>query len=976
MDKEKLEYFLEIQNSKVEVKINYTENSDDCSYACYLEQNGVFIKKVFYQKSGVFNFTLNNGVYRFVVFAKNTDTENEDYNKIVFKTTKYIKIESYKICSISTDFVNKIIDSSENFLLEKIEIEELNKNIKHHKYLLIDTFYLIEKMLSVGHKHIEKSVLDTIEKAAYNTDYVILLNNYFSDCEKINNIVSDVLTKCNLKNVYKISTYQILKNINNTINFEDYEAYKRVLIRKINSIIDKLNLQALGKTYVDANIIKDNTNDGNTKLVAKIKNEYAEKYENTQYCFYVLKNGNVCYKSEKWNSDNEFQFNLTESGIYCVQGYIKLNSVTVITKSYTVEYFTDNDRKDFNNFLADEKYNYNFEELEFFQCKEPFEDFVFINTKSKVKDDIKFKTLKQNNESNKELKFYSLGTYGKYNSYLISSMAPVDKNRKKYIFSGMIYDSERIVYGKDCVDYIEKNNIEKFKGIYSLAIIEKNRIFLSNDFFNFNRLFYYEDANNIICSNRYHMLLIAMDKLKINCEINEDKALLNLSSANIQLLEQNTLSEMDIKGVYKCLNSYDIELGEYGIKFIENEYGKILNDNKYITDAEYIELLYKGKKEIEENVNAVINDKNIDNVIVDLSGGLDSRIVYGAALQNDNFNKKLYINSYAVRGSKDLDIAVKINNIYNCKWDTTSVEKSNLDVFYSDKMQRSFYMGIYYSHNSITTNNKALSNTVRLSGACGEILLRPYIVRKYFNTMIENIDMPREFLERILMDYSADIITDYNAAKKFVDLHISEFENYNGCSLFEIIDRIYLEHRHGYHFDQGIMSKHGISCVMPLQSKNLFKLHHAVYNYHRGIKLQLDLTNIIDPYLSSVEYDYDKDNKEKEILKDELYYSKSYHKNINLSVSDVDFESYNNSINEKRKNSKYIKTENTNLDFYFKLLCDLQYICKHNDTIKNEVGMALYYYINNHKSDSFRGPIRYLYNKISSLKDQMNIINI
>lgn len=110
---------MEIQNSKVEVKINYTENSDDCSYACYLEQNGVFIKKVFYQKSGVFNFTLNNGVYRFVVFAKNTDTENEDYNKIVFKTTKYIKIESYKICSISTDFVNKIIDSSENFLLAK-----------------------------------------------------------------------------------------------------------------------------------------------------------------------------------------------------------------------------------------------------------------------------------------------------------------------------------------------------------------------------------------------------------------------------------------------------------------------------------------------------------------------------------------------------------------------------------------------------------------------------------------------------------------------------------------------------------------------------------------------------------------------------------------------------------------------------------------------------------------------------------------
>ena len=103
-----------------------------------------------------------------------------------------------------------------------------------------------------------------------------------------------------------------------------------------------------------------------------------------------------------------------------------------------------------------------------------------------------------------------------------------------------------------------------------MAVIDENKIIMSNDFFNFNRLFYYCDNEYIVCSNRYHLILLVLKEIGINCEINEEKAILNLSSVNIQFLTQNTLSEMDIKKVYKCVNSFDISINSQGINFIEN----------------------------------------------------------------------------------------------------------------------------------------------------------------------------------------------------------------------------------------------------------------------------------------------------------------------------------------------------------------------------------------------------------------------
>ena len=972
--KEKLKYDIKVSGINAKININYDEKNMNLVYACYFSKDGVNIEKRNYQKSNEFIFKCDgNGIYRFVVFVKETDTQNlnggggQEQNKIWHQTETF-EVKNYNIGVIAHEEVIDIIDSNENFFIFR---SDSNFKFKDEvKYVFLDVPYIAEKFIIQNKIDVAENIIDIIRKFSQEYEEVILLDGYFKNQDEINDIVLYVVMNCNFGNVDVINHCQILEKVDGKIVYESYNRFKRVVLNGINDFIEKSLKRPIENTWVEIAL------NGNV-LISEIINREIDKLKNVKYFFYVLKDGAVYYKSEVWLDDNKLSLELNENGIYCVQGYIKSNEISFNFKSHTVEYFTEDYREKFGNFLNNNSYAYDTNDLEFYRCGNPFEDFAVIQSKNLILEDFSFNTLKNPQISNEEqLKFYSLGEVGEYNRYAISSKEPYERNEVKIIFSGIISDKSKVLFGEECLEFLLNNKIDsKYNGAYSLAVIDKDSIRLSNDFFNFNRLFYYCDSENIICSNRYHMLLLILKNLGIEVSLNEEKALLTLSSANIQFLTQNTISEMDIKCVYKCVNICDIVLDKNGFNLVENDYGKVLNDSSRVSENQYREMLYEGKREITENINSILDNEKFKNIITDLTGGLDSRIVYGNVLQNQKNKNKISINSYAVAGSKDLDIAIKINSIYNLKWDTTNVEKSTLNYAYSDKMQRSFYMGIYYSHNPVTVNNKAES-TVKMIGACGEILLRPYIVRKYFNTQLGNIKSKEEFLDYILRDYGAEIITDYNAAKQFINLHLKEFENYKNCSNFEKIDRIYLEHRHGYHFDQGIMSKHGIFCLMPLQSKKLFELHHKIYDKHRSIKLELDFTNILDPYLSSIEYDDDRDNYDKEYIKDLLYYDKDYYRNINLDRFTGDTEEYDKSIIEKRKNTKSVKVSydiGKPIDFSYKILCDLRYICNNNKTLRERVGIALYYYINNEKNRKNKNSIRYLYNKIESLSDQMKI---
>ena len=960
---ENLKYNLEINRANVSVYINYIHERGDFLYACYLLKDSEIIERRNYQASGYFDFTnLENGLYQFSIFVKEV-SEMDSINDRIWKYTETFKIEHYNIGVIANNDVISIIKS-----INSLSIVSSNNDLcfnKEVEYIFLDISYIAAHFARNHNTDICEAILEMIKTFSANCNELILLEGYFENQKEINEVSLFVTANCDYENINIINPSQILKWSNKKIVYENYDRYKSVIIKGVNDVIENHKKKDIENSSIEISLNKNT-------LTAEIKNK---KAINAQYTFYVLKDGDVYRKNSGWSNCNKLVFELNECGIYCVQGFIKYNGFTHSSKSYTVEYFTEEYRKQFEEFLDNNEYNDTDEPLELFQLEAPFADFAIIQSKIALPNKMSFSALESSkNPNNQLLTFYEEERAGEYNRYIISGKVPYEREGKKIIFSGLINNDSLIETGDNCASLF-LNAHPKLTGIYSVATIDNETIYLANDFFNFNRLFYYFDDTYIICSNRYHLILLVLNKLNIKPLLNESKALLSLSSVNIQFLAQNSLSEMDIKGVFKCNNAYDILLDPEGIHFIKNEYGKIINSKENIDEHEYREMLYKGRNEIVNNINTILQSEKYKNIIADLTGGLDSRIVYGSILQNDKHLDKVSIHSHDVINSNDLDIAIKINNLYNLKWDVSGVVKRNLTPEYSDKMQRSFYLGTYYSHNPIIISSSA-KNTIKLIGACGEILLRPYISRKYFNTQLKYITDANKFLSYVLKDFSPGIITDYKASVNFINLHIQEFKNYPFCSNLERLDRIYLEHRHGYHFDQGLMNSHGILSMMPLQSKTLFALHHKIYNRYNNIKLQLDMTNILDPYLSAFEYDDDKDNRDKKFLKDLLLYEKEWHRNISFDTLACDRSRYESSIIEKKKNQKYTNFSNNSInviDYRYKTLAGLKYLCNNNSTIRNYVGIALWHYISNHKNDK---KLRFLYNKIESLKDQMKLFSI
>lgn len=972
--KEKLKYDIKVSGINAKININYDEKNMNLVYACYFSKDGVNIEKRNYQKSNEFIFKCDgNGIYRFVVFVKETDTQNlnggggQEQNKIWHQTETF-EVKNYNIGVIAHEEVIDIIDSNENFFIFR---SDSNFKFKDEvKYVFLDVPYIAEKFIIQNKIDVAENIIDIIRKFSQEYEEVILLDGYFKNQDEINDIVSYVVVNCDFGNVDVINHCQILEKVDEKIVYESYNRFKKVVLNDINDFIEKSLKRPIENTWVEIAL------NGNV-LISEIINREIDKLKNVKYFFYVLKDGAVYYKSEAWLDDNKLSLELNENGIYCVQGYIKSNEISFNFKSHTVEYFTEDYKKEFNEFLNNnEKYNVNEGPLKFGRIGKPFEDFVFIQSKEDLKNDLF--NVEYLDDS---MKFYNTGKYGDYNSYLISSIEPIEKNNKKWIFSGMVYGKEKVYFGQEYLDETMPNTLKK-TGVYAIASIDGEGIYLSNDFFNINRLFYYKDDNNIICSNRYHLILIMLKNINIKVNFDNDKILLNLSSAHLSVLLQNTLCKMDVKGVFKCTNSLDILLNKNGIDFIENEYGKILKSKPRINEQEYRELLNEGKKEVLQNVNMVLNDKRFKNVIVDLTGGLDSRVVYGAVLNNKNVIDKVFVHSHDVPGSDDLKVAVAINNIYGLKWDTSKSERKILDINYCDREERSLLMGLNYTYGQIIYDSRDLNDygnkTIIVSGACGEIVLRPHEPRKFYDTILVRLKDEKSFIDYTLRRYSNEIIVDYNKAlESYVELFTEEFKNYYDCSLCEKLDRIYLEHKHGIHFDQIFQSRFGNIAIMPLQSKTLFKLHHNCYDKYHNIKLQLDITNAIDPYLSSIRYEDEENNIDRKKLKDKLYFEKEYERNINILPENDDMSEYKNALNEKSKNiivTKDSEYSEQSIDIIETILCNIKYLCKNNNELKERIGVALYHYVIIHRDDvKYKRSLRNLYNKLNSIKDQMKV---
>lgn len=703
----------------------------------------------------------------------------------------------------------------------------------------------------------------------------------------------------------------------------------------------------------------------NNKAIGKIITD--SKTENDKYAFYLVKDG-ILLKKTDFSDCTECCFDVSETGMYYIRGYLKRDNNIISRKSKVKGYFNTAFQKSFEKFLLQTKEKTSLNTpLEFCKTAYPNQDFILISYKDNSKVDLKQNNIYELANNINLLYDNSLPKIGEYKNTIISEY--IDSfNESRYCFSGITIIDDKYIHGyKDLAKSQKYDELDNAFGLFSFIKIENNKIKIMNDFFNFQPIYYYMDEDTVIFSNRYHLLLESMNAIGIVGDFNLDKFIVNLSNYSI-LMHQTVSKELDIIGCRQLDNRFDAVLTEKGWQFEENEYGEILDKPYGVTNEEFNHLISEGCKEIVNQLEVLINDESSDNVIIDLSGGLDSRLVYSALTNIKNGKDRVKIRS--IESGNDLPIALTINSIYRYDYDDISVLRKPISLCEADNMCRSIFLGTYYSYNNITSLN--YHNGIRCIGACGETVYRPY------NSMKVNSN------KFILDDYIEDIhqwicdnqiIGDNLVYDKFVNVFRKEFAETGGKSLCEILDRMYLELRHNHHFSILHPNNAIEKRWFPLQSKAIFELQHLYYDKLTNSYLQMCVINKLNPLLTWIPYDSQKDNDDFQNLKDRIDINNVFY-DISLNI-DIENEIISWKQANSNKKIQYI-SEKYNDEYkayddilYRACLCNLYELGEIYSTFKNELGMCVYYYICNNKNATKR--LKNIYNKMASALDQIKI---
>ena len=637
--------------------------------------------------------------------------------------------------------------------------------------------------------------------------------------------------------------------------------------------------------------------------------------ENKKVYYYLCSGNGETIAKSGWRDSSYYSFELLETGNYYIKSFILYEDKKYVKKSRNFDYITREDQEKFQNFcLVDKSYS-KLNEMNpwhFYHVKFPYRDFCFakgfdnINEISKFCKDYDFETVKCFENTQKE-------------DGLLIKDKEVEFKQKGVLFSGIGRIGKQLYEGNigENVD-LDNNPLENSLGTFTFFRTCNGKVELGTDYFGLGKLYYYKRGKQFVCANNYHMLVILLHYLDEKLEINYDVINALLCKMN-QPFSQRFTRECEISNIYLLPVGKKIVIRE-DVLFDDTEIQDAFQIDRTFTQQEYVELLESGREEILDNTNAALSYDNYDEFVVELTGGLDSRIVYGALTNFDLTNKQVYINTIKGKDNEaDIEIATQINNIYNFPWDNRHniVRKKSYKSVQND-INSHFILGGYFfpldyypsSYNIMLENLENEKKVLNFHGFFGEICCRPYFTREMLKKYegIETFDI-EEFMPVCIN--RKDILSE-KSYSLLCSVMKEELEKIPGKSFVERYEMYYLFYRNRFHCSKvreyEISSSWGV-----LQSKNLFKLCRKIYYDKKDIKVQLDVINQINPLLGCVPYEAEKDNLAKQKLKEELYYSDRIYQNANLSFKS-NREKWECACCELEDKIEYIIDEN--LDFH------------------------------------------------------------
>lgn len=704
-----------------------------------------------------------------------------------------------------------------------------------------------------------------------------------------------------------------------------------------------------------------------------------------QYAYYLYyypnqKTAKKTVVETKYMNSKEYKFSVSESGYYFVKCFVKHDESKYIKDSDTVLYINNELRDEFENLMSKnlETKNTINESIDYFKVPRPHNDFCLVSSNQHIDNLSDFEErCKDNGFQSKNI---SKKHWNTENILVFDASGLQDGLNNNYIFSGYAWHNEKFFFGQSTIDQkISPNRLYDCIGNFSLLNIEPNQIKITTDYFGYSKVFYYKDNNFLIVSNRYHLLLIILNYLKIKCELDEEIVLVTFAS-NVTLLRQTFTDNLTVKNTFMLNLCDEIVINECGWEFVKRPINIILDSKQEFDSEYYSKLLDEGKNDIIDNIQAVYNSKLFKDIVVDLSGGKDSRVNY-AALTNIPNAREIFAIRSDVHEPRDLEIAIGINNIFNFKYYTkgdTWYKNNTLDYI---KKKRSYFCGYHYLWYFEEKHSYNLDK-IRVTGESFESL-----VVRYYSDTVRNLGLENADAEKLVEEYSTllskQAVIDYSSVSSiFKKYLLNSIKKIPSETSLEAFDNLFLFYRGGTHAGNLDRMYYSSAHCMPLQSKSLLQAKKLWINNFKENKIIYDLIDLLNPLISCLPFNSDKQNEAKKRAFHTLQFSDIRFKECKINLDQSD-EKWKQAKDEYERNTTVIVNKDDenilkNLSniptiVYDNCLLGLQKLSKYkNEKYKEKLCLPLYYYIKSELSDN--DEIRILHNKISSILDCIDLI--
>ncbi|MEG2267435.1 MAG: hypothetical protein RSC68_24290, partial [Acinetobacter sp.] len=591
-----------------------------------------------------------------------------------------------------------------------------------------------------------------------------------------------------------------------------------------------------------------------------------EQRSDLTYAFYLLKDGEIIWRS-KYSTDDRVFCKLEIDGTYKIKAFVKAANWKKSFVSAPVPYKAShkhaipqilNTQRSYKEFVSESADKIS--KLPFTKLESPHQDYAILRFSESVYP----RNAAQTVDLDRRINEFSSSVGLQYSNWTeISGQRNHVLSGEKisqdipYLVSGMTRTDNAFIFGQHDLTPSTIDAAVDQVGDCSIVRFDENGFRITTDYFGIGQVYYYA-KNGVICvSNRYHLLLISLRAANVELNINPNKSVGNLSALS-QPFIQNFSREMDVVHCFMMPAAKYMEVRHGEIAFHDTGLARVLGSNEKLDDRQYRDLVHESKNEIIDNLAIVLKHDKFKFMRVDLTGGMDARMVFAALTNLEEYSDQIHIHTADMPGSpQDLQISLALTERFNFEYDTIPrlTEETGLIDTFNEIL--SLDLGTYYGRKPTKAISK-LTETIRINGFYGEICARPYYARPLSNQGYDGLTIAA-FSERYLSNLN-DALAPIGASAVLGQLLADELELLPGRSALEKFDYHYLFYRNGLHCSDRWLSRTLAPGWGPLQSKNMHLLKHSVFSESKGIRVQLDVTNALNPEASKIPYGREKDN--------------------------------------------------------------------------------------------------------------------